>query len=128
VLSHRSAEVALARANAKVTDRYGGTHLGRSVAALLSPPHGSALRGAVVIIASDGWDSDPPGVLTRALERVRRRAALIVWLNPRAASHGYQPLAGSMAAALPFCDLFLSAHSLTGLRELFDALGAPADR
>jgi uncharacterized protein len=128
VLSHRSAEVALARANAKVTDRYGGTHLGRSVAALLSPPHGSALRGAVVIIASDGWDSDPPDVLTRALERVRRRAALIVWLNPRAASHGYQPLAGSMAAALPFCDLFLSAHSLTGLRELFDALGAPADR
>jgi len=122
VLSHRSPEVALSRANAKVTDRYGGTHLGRSVAALLGPPHGHALRGAVVIIASDGWDSDPPEVLERALTRVRRRAELVVWLNPRAAQEGFKPLAGSMAAALPLCDLFMSAHSLSGLRELFDAL------
>ena len=122
-LSHRSAEVALARANAKVVDRYGGTHLGRCVGGLLAAPHGSALRGAVVIIASDGWDSDPPDVLERALARVRRRAAMVVWLNPRAAQPGFEPLAGSMAAALPYCDLFLPAHSIEGLRALFDALG-----
>ncbi len=121
-LSHRSAEVALARANAKVVDRYGGTHLGRCVGGLLAAPHGSALRGAVVIIASDGWDSDPPDVLERALARVRRRAAMVVWLNPRAAQPGFEPLAGSMAAALPYCDLFLPAHSIEGLRALFDAL------
>lgn len=123
VLSHRSPEVALQRANAKVADRYGGTRLGRSIGALLSPPHGSALRGAVVIIASDGWDSDPPELLDRALARLRRRAALLVWLNPRAGQPGFQPLAGSMAVALPYCDLFMPAHSLTGLRELFLALG-----
>jgi uncharacterized protein with von Willebrand factor type A (vWA) domain len=122
VLSHRSAEVALERANAKVTDRYGGTHIGRCIAQLLAAPQGNALRGAVVIIASDGWDSDPPEVLQRALARVRRRAELLVWLNPRAAYHGFRPLAGSMAAALPYCDLFLPAHSLTGLQELFMAL------
>lgn len=121
-LSHRSAEVALSRANAKVVDRYGGTHLGRCVSGLLAAPHGSALRGAVVIIASDGWDSDPPDVLERALARVRRRAAMVVWLNPRAAQPGFEPLAGSMAAALPYCDLFLPAHSIEGLRDLFDAL------
>ena len=125
VLSHRSAEVALQRANAKVTDRYGGTSIGRSVAGLLAPPHGNALRGAVVIIASDGWDSDPPDVLAHAMARLRRRAAVLVWLNPRAAHREFQPLAGSMAAALPYCDLFLPAHSLTGLRELLLAL---ADR
>jgi uncharacterized protein with von Willebrand factor type A (vWA) domain len=122
VLSHRSPEVALARANAKVCDRYGGTHLGRSVASLLSPPHGSALRGAVVIIASDGWDSDPPEVLERALMRVRRRAELLVWLNPRAAHPQFRPLARSMAAAMPYCDVCLPAHSLTALRELFTTL------
>ena len=38
VLAHRSPETALARANAKVVDRYGGTHLGRAVSALLGPP------------------------------------------------------------------------------------------
>jgi uncharacterized protein with von Willebrand factor type A (vWA) domain len=122
VLSHRSPEVALARANAKVTDRYGGTHLGRSVAGLLSAPHGGALRGAVVIIASDGWDADPPEVLERALTRVRRRAELLVWLNPRAAHALFRPLAGSMAAAMPYCDVFLPAHSLTALRQLFTTL------
>jgi uncharacterized protein len=122
VLSHRSAEVALQKANAKVTDRYGGTFIGRSVGALLAPPHGNALRGAVVIIASDGWDSDPPDVLAHAMARLRRRAALLVWLNPRAAHSEFQPLAGSMAAALPHCDLFLPAHSLTGMHELLLAL------
>jgi uncharacterized protein len=121
-LSHRAPEVALARANAKVTDRYGGTHLGRSVAGLLSPPHGSALRGAVVIIASDGWDTDPPEVLEHALARVRRRAELVVWLNPRAAHPQFRPLAASMAAAMPYCDVFLPAHSLNALRELFTIL------
>lgn len=122
VLSHRSAEVALQRANAKVSDRYGGTSIGRSVAGLLAPPHGNTLRGAVVIIASDGWDSDPPDALARAMERLRRRAELLVWLNPRAAHSDFQPLAGSMAAALPYCDLFLPAHSLTAIRQLLLAL------
>lgn len=125
-LAHRSAEVALARANAKVVDRYGGTHLGRSVGGLLAEPHGGALRGALVIIASDGWDSDPPDVLARAMARLRRRAAMVVWLNPRAAAPGFQPLAGSMAAALPFCDLFLPAHSLAGLRDFLEALRSTA--
>jgi uncharacterized protein with von Willebrand factor type A (vWA) domain len=119
--------VALDRANAKVTDRYGGTHIARSLAALLTAPHGNALRGAVVIIASDGWDSDPPDLLAHALARVHRRAELVVWLNPRAAHSEFQPLAGSMAAALPYCDLFLPAHSLAGLHRLFLAL-ASADR
>ncbi|CNK18797.1 protein containing vWA domain [Mycobacterium tuberculosis] len=76
----------------------------------------------MVIIASDGWDSDPPDVLGHAMARLRRRAEVLVWLNPRAAQREFQPLAGSMAAALPFCDLFLPAHSLTGLREFLLAL------
>lgn len=128
VLSHRSAEVALERANAQVTDRYGGTFIGRSVGALLAPPHGNVLRGAVVIIASDGWDSDPPDVLGHAMARLRRRAEVLVWLNPRAAHGEFRPLAGSMAAALPYCDLFLPAHSLTGLREFLLALASQASR
>ena len=77
-----------------------------------------------MVIASDGWDSDPPDVLEHALVRIRRRAQMVVWLNPRAAHPEFRPLAGSMSAALPYCDLFLPAHSLTGLRELFLALAA----
>lgn len=128
VLSHRSTEAALERANARVTDRYGGTFIGRSLNRLLAPPYGNALRGSVVIIASDGWDSDPPEVLEHAMARLRRRAHRLVWLNPRAAQTGYQPLAGSMAAALPFCDLFLPAHTLTALQELLVSLSRPVPR
>ena len=64
----------------------------------------------------------------RAMARLRRRAELVVWLNPRAAARDYRPLAGSMAAALPYCDVLLPAHSLTGLRALFDELAGPAPR
>jgi len=123
-LRHRSPEVALERANAQAADRYGGAHIGRSIGALLTPPHGNALRGAVVIIASDGSDADSPEVLGRALARVRRRAELVIWLNPRAACPEFRPLAGSMAAALPYCDLILPAHSPAALRQLFDVLAA----
>ncbi|WP_422742636.1 vWA domain-containing protein [Mycobacterium sp. WMMD1722] len=123
VLAHRTAEVALARANAVVVDRYGGTHLAESIGALLSGPHGAALRGAVVVIASDGWDSSAPEALDQALARLRRRAERLVWLNPRAAQPGYQPLAASMATALPYCDAFLPAHSLAALQEVFAVLG-----
>jgi uncharacterized protein len=78
----------------------------------------------VVIIASDGWDSDPPDVLEHAIARLRRRAEVLVWLNPRAAHSEFQPLTGSMAVALPYCDLFLPAHSLAGLREFLLALAS----
>ena len=73
---------------------------------LLSAPHGNALRGAVVIIASDGWDSDPPGGSRSGAGPSARRAQTVVWLNPRAAHPDFRPLAGSMAAALPYCDHF----------------------
>ncbi|EHI12425.1 vWA domain-containing protein [Mycolicibacterium thermoresistibile] len=122
VLAHRSPEVARDRADAKVVDRYGGTHLGRSLAELLASPHGNALRGAVVIIASDGWDSDPPELLGHTMARLRRRAQRVVWLNPRAGRPGFAPLTGAMAAALPYCDAMLPAHSLTALHEVFVTL------
>ncbi|CAM3031622.1 VWA domain-containing protein [Prescottella defluvii] len=118
VLAHRSADVAVARASERVVDRFGGTHIAGSLAALLSSPHGSALRGAVVIVASDGWDSDDPADLARAVARIHRRAHRVVWLNPRAGAAGFEPTAGSMAAALPHCDDFLSAHTVAALGEM----------
>lgn len=124
-LAHRSAEVAAQRATERVVDRFGGTHIARSLDALLSSPHGSSLRGAVVIVASDGWDSDDPADLAGAVARVGRRAHRLVWLNPRAAQPGFEPLAGSMAAALPYCDDFLPAHTVAALAEVLEIVGGP---
>lgn len=119
-LRHHSARVAMEQATAEVADRYGGTHVARSLWDLLRSRHGNALRGGVLVVASDGWDSDDPERLAAVLARIRLRAHRVVWLNPRAAAPGFQPLVGSMAAALPFCDAFLPAHSL---RAVTEALG-----
>jgi hypothetical protein len=121
-LSHHSASVAVARAGEEVVDRYGGTHLASSLTELLTSRHGNALRGGVLVIASDGWDSDPPTQLAVAMARAGRRTRRIVWLNPRSAVEGFEPLVGSMAAALPYCDAFLPADRLRSLPEVFDAI------
>lgn len=126
VLAHHDAEVAVARANERVVDRFGGTHIARSLAALSGSPHGSLLRGAVVIIASDGWDSDPPAELGRAVARIRRRAHRLVWLDPRAGAPGFEPAAGSLLAALPYCDHFLPAHTITALGEMLTTVADAA--
>jgi uncharacterized protein len=45
-----------------------------------------------------------------------------VWVNPRKAAHDYAPLAAGMAAALPFCDAFLSGHNLHALSAVAEAI------
>jgi uncharacterized protein with von Willebrand factor type A (vWA) domain len=123
-LVHRSADTALALAEERVVDRYGGTHLARSLRDLLSSRHGSTLRGGVLVIASDGWDTDTPDELVTVMARLRRRVRRVVWLNPRAGASGFQPLVGSMAAALPFCDAFLPAHTVAALPDVFAAVSS----
>ena len=123
-LRRASAREAVAQASERVVDRYGGTHLATCLGALLASRHGNALRGGVVVIASDGWDSDDPAQMAAVMARLRRRARKVVWLNPRAASPDFAPRVGSMAAALPFCDAFLSGHTLRELAQVIDVLAS----
>lgn len=115
VLRHKSAELAVALATERVTDRFGGTRIAASLTELLASHHGSAVRGGIVVIGSDGWDSEPPEELARAMARLRRRAHRVVWVNPRAAAPGFQPLVGTMAAALPYVDVLLPAGDVRSL-------------
>jgi uncharacterized protein len=121
-LSHRSATAAVAQASAEVADRYGGTHLASCLAELLASRHGSAVRGGVLVIASDGWDADPPDLMAATMAKAARRARRVVWLNPRSSAEGFEPLVGSMAAALPYCDAFLPADRLRAMPAVLDAI------
>ena len=67
-------------------------------------------RGAVVVILSDGWERADPALVGREMERLARLAHRIVWVNPRAGAPGFEPRAGGMAAALPYCDALVSGH------------------
>jgi uncharacterized protein with von Willebrand factor type A (vWA) domain len=113
----------LTRGLGEVPDRFGGTRIATSVEALLRR-HGDLVRGAVVLIASDGWDSDPPERLAAAMRRLRLRAYRVVWLNPRAGAAGFAPEVAAMAAALPHCDALLPADTFGSLRYALDRLGA----
>ena len=122
-LAHVRPGLALRQAGQAAPDWLGGTRIGESIAEFndFYGRRGMA-RGAVIVIISDGWDTGDPDVLRREMERLSRVAHRIVWVNPRTQSPEYQPLAGGMAAAWPYCDAVVSAHSLNALDELTAAL------
>ena len=78
----------------EVTDRFGGTRIATNLRTLLRSRHGNLLRGAVVLIASDGWDSDPPEQLAAAMARLRRRAHRVLGSTPAAPAPGFEPRVG----------------------------------
>jgi hypothetical protein len=115
---------ALHEVGRRVADWEGGTRIGDSVRELLDGwSQRTALRGAVVVICSDGLERGDPDVLRAQMARLRRLAHRIVWVNPLKGSPRYEPLARGMAAALPSIDVFLSGHNLESLEELGRALG-----
>lgn len=73
---------------------------------------------SVVLLLSDGYDTDEPEALAAELARLKRRARRLVWLNPLLGWHDYAPVARGMAAALPYVDRFATAHSLASLAAL----------
>lgn len=79
---------------------------------------------SVVIILSDGFDTDPPEVIGAELARLKKRGCRILWLNPLKGWRGYQPVAAGMAAALPHLDLFAAANTLDSLAALEPRLAA----
>ncbi len=72
----------------------------------------------VVLILSDGYDTDNPELLGEALARLKKRGCKIIWLNPLKGWDGYEPVALGMAAALPHLDLFRPANKLADLAAL----------
>jgi uncharacterized protein with von Willebrand factor type A (vWA) domain len=128
-LAHARPLLALQKAGTAAPDWLGGTRIGESLREF-NDRYGrrGMARGAVVVIISDGWDTGDPEVLRREMERLSRVAHRIVWVNPRTASPEYQPLVGGMAAAWPYCDTVVSAHTIHALEELAAALAHPGQR
>ncbi len=124
-LRQQNVQEAIEAASDLVDDRFSGTKIASSLTTLLANPTWStSVRGAVVLITSDGWDTDQPEDLAKAMAGLERMANRIVWVNPRAAANEFEPLVGGMAAALPHCTTMVSGHNLRALREVVLALGS----
>ena len=73
---------------------------------------------SVVLILSDGCDTEPAAHLSAALAKLKKRGCKIIWLNPLKGWRDYAPVASGMAAALPHLDLFQAANTLDDLAAL----------
>jgi uncharacterized protein with von Willebrand factor type A (vWA) domain len=124
-LSHRDIGRALEQARAAVPDWSGGTRIGQALADFNRRHARLGLaRGAIVIIASDGWDRGDPAMLARELARLRLQSRRLVWLNPRPHQDlRGQPLAVGMRTALPYIDDFVPGHDPAALVALARVIG-----
>jgi uncharacterized protein with von Willebrand factor type A (vWA) domain len=118
-LRTRDPEVALARAADRVVDWASGTRIGACLKRYNDVWGRRALtRGAVVLIASDGWERQDHELVGREMARLHRAAYAVVWVNPVKGHPEYQPLAAGMRAALPSIDRFVAGHNLASLEAL----------
>jgi uncharacterized protein with von Willebrand factor type A (vWA) domain len=115
----RDPERALAAVAQRVADWSGGTRIGDSLRQFNAEwGRRTNVRGAVVVIASDGWERDDTRLVATEMARLARVAYAVVWVNPLKGHPGYQPLAGGMRAALPYIDRFLPGTNLADLEAL----------
>jgi hypothetical protein len=116
---------ALQDAARSVADWCGGTRIGASLKTYNDDWGRRAVtRGAVVVIASDGWEREESGagLLEDQMARLARQAYTVVWMNPLKGHPAYEPLAAGMRAALPYVDRFLPGHNLASLERLGEVL------
>ena len=124
-LRDKDAMRALARMSLMADGFAGGTKIGGTLSRFADTYAKRFVDGrSVVIILSDGYDTDPPELLADALKRLKKRGCKIIWLNPLKGWRDFEPTAAGMAAALPHLDLFAAANTLDDLVGLERELAA----
>jgi uncharacterized protein with von Willebrand factor type A (vWA) domain len=95
----------------------GGTRIGHALTTVRDTAPTAADRDTVVLIVSDGLETGDVSELADGLAWLDRRARLVFWLNPLAASTAYEPTCRGMVIARPHLDgLFAFADPA----DLFD--------
>ena len=127
-LAGRNPQRAIRRATEAVEDWSSGTRIGDALKTF-NDRYGrrGMARGSVIVILSDGWErGDPEMVVAR--DGAPGAAGLPHRVGqPARQRPGFQPKAGGLVAALPFCNALVSGHSLKALDEVADAIAAEHD-
>jgi uncharacterized protein len=120
----RDPDVALRRVADRVVDWSGGTRIGASLHELNRRWVRRTVRsGAIVVLVSDGWETDEPAQLAREMSILQRSCHRLIWLDPLAGHPGFEPATRGLVAALPYADAFLPCGSVASLEELAVRLG-----
>jgi len=115
----------LDRLAAGVPDWSGGTRIGASLDEFVARYLDTLVSArTVVVVLSDGLDTDSPGMLAEAMRTIGEKARKVIWLNPLLGDPRYRPQARGMQAALPHVEHFVPAHNLESLERLLPLLAA----
>lgn len=107
----------------RIPDWSGGTKIGASLAAFNeSYSHKYLTSKTLVIVLSDGWDTDEIDLVGDNMKKIHRKALKVLWLNPLAGSGDWQPEVRGMKAALPYIDALLPFHNMESLRSIVNKL------
>lgn len=119
----RDPELALARTSDLIPDWSGGTRLGDVLAAFVDRwgRRGMA-RGAVVVVASDGWERGDPTLLAEQTQLLQRMCRALIWVNPHRGKEGFAPVQSGMAAVLPHVDHVVAGHTFATFEELMEVV------
>jgi uncharacterized protein with von Willebrand factor type A (vWA) domain len=118
-LKRRDVDVALARVAAAVSDWAGGTRIGACLSEFNRRWSRRLLgQGAVVLLISDGLDSDAGEGLSREMERLAKSCRRLIWLNPLLRYDKFEARPAGIRAMLPYVDDFLPVHNLESLKQL----------
>lgn len=126
-LSQRDVAAAIAAAGQTVPDWTGGTRLADGLTQLVDGwGRRGPLRGAVLVLMSDGLDTGEPAGFAHAVARVARLVHKIVWIHPRAGAEGWRPATRALVAALPWMDELVAGDCVDALAEAGRAIARPA--
>ena len=111
-------EQALATASRLVSDWDGGTRIGDALQAFLAVPRFAGyVRGAAVLIISDGLERGDPLSLADAVARISRRAWRLSWMTPLAIGKNFKPQTEALMAIARFVDDFVDGRSTPSMVE-----------
>ena len=79
-------------------------------------------RKSLVIVMSDGYDTDDPSILGSSLKRLKKSGCKLIWLNPLLGWKNYEPVNASITTALPYLDLFAPCNTLQSFLALENEL------
>ena len=121
-LKQRDVDVALARVSAAVSDWAGGTRIGACLGEFNRRWSRRLLaQGAIVLLISDGLDSDVGDGLAVEMERLAKSCRRLIWLNPLLRYDKFEARPAGIRAMLPYVDEFLPVHNLESLKQLAGA-------
>ncbi len=118
-ISQPHVERAIKDVMGEIPDWSGGTRLGLQLRQFVRNYGARGLaRGAIVVIASDGWERGDVSMLGDSMAHLSRLAHRVIWVNPHLHRPGFAPLTAGMEISMPYISTLLSGHSLAAFEDL----------